>query len=224
MKKLIFLSFILSGFLSWAQVRVGPAFRAGINIASLTQSNTYSIFNHHHQTNQIRDIKSKIAPYFGVGLNLRLSNTYALQPELGYTEQGAELTIFNPNTQTEERKKLSNQYISIQLTNKFHFGEQKNLNLHITPFIDVMFNTKYLEISNQADIGLSLGLGYEFKNNFGIESRIKKGFINVLSTDESNHKNTIISLGATYTFRSKKENSTPPTPSAKEVEIKITDL
>lgn len=56
--------------------------------------------------------------------------------------------------------------------------------------------------NNEIDLGITAGVGYDFTNNFGIEARVKKGFIPVLNYGDY-HSNVVFQLGAYYTFNTK---------------------
>lgn len=50
------------------------------------------------------------------------------------------------------------------------------------------------------DVGVPIGIGYKFKNNFGVGLRVTPGLTNVNKDAQYNNKNMVASLRATYTL------------------------
>ncbi len=63
----------------------------------------------------------------------------------------------------------------------------------------------YKDWVNSFDVGIPVGIGYQFENNFGIGLRIIPGLININAGDEtvSKDRNLVIALRGTYTFGKK---------------------
>ncbi len=204
------------GFAANAQVSFNPGIRAGINFSHLTKGNSNSFysfydydFNSYYSTspNSTVDMKNRIDFYIGFQANIRFTRFYALQPEINYSRQGTKVegtrTYYNNNTSpftTTFSDELKVSYIGLQLINKFYMNQ---FNIHIGPTLDfVVERSSYSYLENEVDLGILLGAGYDITKNIGVEARIKKGFVPVIS-GSGNHSNVVIQTGVYYTFPNK---------------------
>lgn len=203
MKKSIIAALLFFGIVQMnAQVTFKPGIKAGVNFSHFTQTERSD-----------EKFTSKTDFYVGVFGALKLTKVYTLQPELGYSRQGANREYFDENNIRREET-LDVSYLSVGLANKFTF---KNFNFQVGPSIDIKVNDSQKDIvSNNGDdyyefnynpytgidIAFFAGVGYDFTKNFGLEARIKKGIIPVNDTWESdeNYTNVVFQVGATYTF------------------------
>jgi hypothetical protein len=114
-----------------------------------------------------------------------------------YSRQGAkfETNVNNWNGQT-----LSVSYLGLQLVNKFYFNK---FNVLVGPTLEFVVDKKNFEPDNEIDLGITAGLGYDITKNFGVEARVKKGFVPVYSFYD-NHTNVTFQAGVYYTFNMKK--------------------
>lgn len=199
MKKTLFLlAFIVSG-LSFAQVTFNPGIRSGANFSHFTNKDQwYSYWDDYSYGNEAKmDFKTKTDFYLGLFGNIRFAKFYALQPEINYSRQGAKLdtNINNWNGQT-----ITASYLVFQLVNKFYFNR---FNVHFGPTLEFLVEQKNFDAENEIDLGLTAGLGFDITDNFGIEARVKKGFIPVYSFN-NDHSNVTFQAGVYYTFNMKK--------------------
>jgi hypothetical protein len=199
MKKTLFLlAFIVSG-LSFAQVTFNPGIRAGANFSHFTNKDQwYSYWDDYSYGNEAKmDFKTKTDFYLGLFGNIRFAKFYALQPEINYSRQGAKLdtNINNWNGQT-----ITASYLVLQLVNKFYFNR---FNVHFGPTLEFLVEQKNFDAENEIDLGITAGLGFDITDNFGIEARVKKGFIPVYSFN-NDHSNVTFQAGIYYTFNMKK--------------------
>lgn len=199
MKKTLFLlAFIVSG-LSFAQVTFNPGIRAGANFSHFTNKDQwYSYWDDYSYGNEAKmDFKTKTDFYLGLFGNIRFAKFYALQPEINYSRQGAKLdtNINNWNGQT-----ITASYLIFQLVNKFYFNR---FNVHFGPTLEFLVEQKNFDAENEIDLGITAGLGFDITDNFGIEARVKKGFIPVYSFN-NDHSNVTFQAGVYYTFNMKK--------------------
>jgi hypothetical protein len=199
MKKTLFLlAFIVSG-LSFAQVTFNPGIRAGANFSHFTNKDQwYSYWDDYSYSNEAKmDFKTKTDFYLGLFGNIRFAKFYALQPEINYSRQGAKLdtNINNWNGQT-----ITPSYLIFQLVNKFYFNR---FNVHFGPTLEFLVEQKNFDAENEIDLGITAGLGFDITDNFGIEARVKKGFIPVYSFN-NDHSNVTFQAGVYYTFNMKK--------------------
>jgi hypothetical protein len=199
MKKTLFLlAFIVSG-LSFAQVTFNPGIRAGANFSHFTNKDQwYSYWDDYSYGNEAQmDFKTKTDFYLGLFGNIRFAKFYALQPEINYSRQGAKLdtNINNWNGQT-----ITASYLVFQLVNKFYFNR---FNVHFGPTLEFLVEQKNFDAENEIDLGITAGLGFDITHNFGVEARVKKGFIPVYSFN-NDHSNVTFQAGVYYTFNMKK--------------------
>lgn len=178
-----------------AQKKTSFGLRGGANISNLSNS----------------DLETKAGGYLGAFLNIRFSELYALQPEVGYSNQGGD-TKFSGGSDVDIH------YISITAANKF-FVKNTGLHFIIAPSIDFDVDDTPVGIVNRdegnditfVDIAIAVGLGYEFKNGLAVEARYKRGTLDVFSGDfhdfttqpiyeEENQFNEVFQLGLAYRF------------------------
>lgn len=200
MKKIISLfTLIISGF-SLAQVTFNPGIRAGANFSHFTnkaQWYSYMDFDYSNSTEADMNFKNKTDFYIGLFGNIRFAKFYALQPEINYSRQGTKL---DTNINNWDGQTITASYIGFQIVNKFYFNK---FNIHVGPTMDFLVEQKNFEATNEVDLGITAGIGVDITNNFGIEARVKKGFIPVY-TFYNDHSNVTFQAGVYYTFNMKK--------------------
>ncbi len=202
-----------------AQVTFKPGVRAGVNFSHFTKgdyynNNIYYAYDtnpYSPQSNQrpaSYDYGTKTDFYVGVYGALRFTRFYTLQPEIDYSRQGAKLDFRDPKVPFQSTSNVDVSYLALTLISKFTFN---NFNVHFGPTLDFVVDKSRIDsyeynqygylprIDNDIDLGVQVGAGYNFTNNFGIEARVKKGFIPVVSADD-NRTSVNFSIGATYTF------------------------
>ncbi len=196
-----------------AQVTFKPGLRGGVNFAHFTQGDPYMSYaydidgNYVSTSNDNDDFKAKTDFYAGFYGALHLTKYYTLQPEINYSRQGSYVESRDGNVVT--RTKFDVSYLSIGILNKFTFTEK--FNFHVGPTVDfVVEKTKFVNENsddfflfpddNDVDLTLTAGFGYDFTKNFGLEARVKKGFISVYDFNNASPKNVVFQVGATYTF------------------------
>jgi len=194
MKKIVLLSlFVAFSSVIFAQVTFKPGVRAGLNLASITDTNDGSRADY----------------YAGIFAELKLGKLYALQPEITYSKQGS--------------RNIELDYMSIHFTNKFYILKDKlpvyaligpgfDVNLHgDTGSYSNSYSTGYSTgVTFEADFSFHAGVGYDFPFGLGVEARYKHGIIDVLGNNEPPFEgklNNVIQLGVLYKFNfSKKED------------------
>ncbi|WP_080776998.1 outer membrane beta-barrel protein [Chryseobacterium phocaeense] len=200
MKKILFLlTALISGF-AFSQVTFTPGIRAGANFSHFSNSEDFNYYYYNEFPNAQQpymDYKTKTDFYIGFLGNIRLAKFYALQPEINYSRQGAKI---HTNVNNWDGRTLSVSYLGMQLINKFYFNK---FNVHAGPTLEFVVEKKNFDPENEIDLGITVGLGYDITPNFGIEARVKKGFIPVDSYN-SNHSNVVFQTGLYYTFNMKK--------------------
>ncbi|KMQ66892.1 hypothetical protein ACM46_05180 [Chryseobacterium angstadtii] len=200
MKKLLFLAIAFISGLSFAQVTFNPGIRVGANISHLSDGPAREYWyytdsqNYYYNGTNTYDIKSKVDFYIGFQANIRFAKFYALQPEIYYTRQGAKFESQNPAVAS---KTVSLSYVGGAIVNKFYFDQ---FNIHFGPTLELLTDHKNIQSPTDADLGLLFGAGYDITKNFGVEARIKKGFVHI----NNDHTNVTFQTGVYYTFNMKK--------------------
>ncbi|QEE48598.1 PorT family protein [Flavobacterium alkalisoli] len=195
-KKLLFAFFMLGLFAASAQVTFKPGFRAGANFSRLTNT----------------DLDTKTDFYVGAIGALKLTRFYTLQPEIGYSRQGAKGDLYFYDSyygeSYTENVDIKLEYVTLTLINKFTFNDA--INFQVGPTFDIGTNVDN-RYQNDVDLGITAGIGYTLPFGLSIEGRVKKGIADVLDTyyysDGSNyyyedHSNTnlVFQVGISYTF------------------------
>ncbi|PAM92693.1 hypothetical protein B4N84_21410 [Flavobacterium sp. IR1] len=195
-----------------AQVTFKPGINAGLNIATLTNS----------------ELNAKADFYIGAFGAIKFSKFYTLQPEITYSRQGGKGEVnlgylYTPSPQNGmewppemyANVNVSLQYISSITINKFYFSE--NFYALAGPFLDILivdnikvdYERSADSFTKDADIDLGIvgGLGYSLNKNIAFEARVKKGvvgaFINQNDYSGSGRNNLVYQLGIAYTFSKK---------------------
>ena len=187
----------------FSQSEKGIGLRGGVNISKLTNAN----------------LEAKVNGYFGIYYTVRLSELYALQPEFGYSNQGAK---------TRGSDNIYVEYFTFGITNKFFVIPENGFHILIAAGFDFDIDDSAIGWSNRnnsfdgndatfIDLTMSLGLGYEFNNGLNIEARYKRGFIDVYSGsfhnfdselfEYNNQFNSVFQIGMSYTFNLTKKNN-----------------
>lgn len=189
MKRIIIaLLLIISSISVFSQVKARPGIRAGVNYSKLTNST----------------LDAKAGLYAGVFLNIQISDFYALQPEISYSNQGGK-------SNTPGVEDLSIDYVSVALVNKFFVMNDQKLHLMLGPTFETNFDDNFVRLANGSeigdvtpvDIGFIAGIGYQFKNGLSIEARYKQGMIDVdyeNTIEDENQLNSVFQIGAAYKF------------------------
>ncbi len=197
MKKLFTVCSLLLVFgFANAQVELWLGPKAGANIANVS------------------DVEGKglTGAYVGLAFAVKFSERYALQPELGFSMQGA-TDIYNTN----EDLKLN--YFTVGLINKlylvdgFHIlaGPEFNFKVNDT-FSDWTYEDYYDDNGNYLgdsdvqpfDFAIVGGLGYDFPFGLSLEARYKQGVIDINDffnvDDGKSSLNQVFQIGIAYKF------------------------
>lgn len=188
-----------------SQVSIAPGARGGLALSN------------------INDIEGSARASFYVGgfATFRLAKWYALQPELNYTQQGKKWEErvefvdggFDPSlpmAYVTRKETLRLNYLGLTINNKFY--PVGGFNLMIGPYMDFLVSQENIDVTNEFDIGVNLGVGHDFKNGLGVELRFRPGMVDVFedfrdenTTNNYDFWNTSFQIGATYTFKFNKK-------------------
>lgn len=204
-KSLFILALLLMSLTSFSQVSFRPGVRVGANYSSIS--------------NTVSDSKMGLnAAVFGA---LKLTQFYTLQPEIGYSNQGADRNFTGGND-----KNFDIHYVSIAVANKFFPIKDLGLHFIVGPSLDFNFDDNWINLINDdgesditpIDFSLFAGIGYEFPFGLAIEFRYKQGFIDMdiwddayfastyyeydyyIEENDRNQLNSVFQLGLAYKF------------------------
>lgn len=194
MKKVILvIVFFTFSAASFAQSKVSPGIRLGINSSNISNTN----------------LEDKIGLNGAVFADIRFTDFYALQPEIAFSNQGGK-SSFNGED-------LNVNYISIAAVSKFFVIPKRGLHFIAGPSVDIDFDNNFINIVNETndsdvtpiDLSLFFGIGYEFPFGLIVEARYKQGLINIdlfddffVDYEEENPSlNNVFQVGIAYKFK-----------------------
>jgi len=106
-------------------------------------------------------------------------------------------------------------YLNFPLTARYPFGSGFYGEAGLQPGILLSAKNKWDGVSEKArdehktfDLGIPLGVGYDFPNNFGVGLRVTPGLLNINKgdyTDGNKDRNFVVALRGTYTFKGKNQ-------------------
>ncbi|PWA05429.1 porin family protein [Flavobacterium psychrotolerans] len=160
--------------------------KAGLNIASITNSDGSS---------------SLVGFHVGGFAEFKVSDKFAVQPELLYSAQGAKF----------DGGKMNLSYINIPVMAKYYVADA--FSLEAGPQIGFLMSAKVKadgggsadvkEFFKSTDFGVNFGAGYEFTENLSAGLRYNLGLAQVqkeLATGESASHNSVIQISLGYKF------------------------
>jgi len=183
----------------YAQKKVSPGIRAGVNVATLSNIDA--------------DFKTDF--YAGAILSLNLAQRYTLQPELIYTRQGANNVAFvdEETGQPNGHEDVTIQYLSLGVVNKFYFVD--GFHGLVGPSLDMKIGKNFPRIDfddddyGGVDLGIALGLGYTLPFGLTVEGRFKTGLLDAFNNDyflgifddpDKVSLNRVFQIGLSYSF------------------------
>lgn len=190
MKKLFLTAAIAISSVSFAQ-QFGA--KAGMNISSISDEG-------------FDDSKSKVGYYAGVFVNMPVSETFSIQPEVLYNNLGSKVSSTVLGTTYSSTLNLD--YIAVPVM--FQYKATPMFYLEAGPEFGFLVGAKQkydngsssatstLDKSdfNNFNFGMGLGLGFDITKNVGVNARYVAGFSDVTkpssdpSTDAKNKNNT----------------------------------
>lgn len=177
------------GFANAQNVKFGA--KAGLNLANISGGGDNS------------DFALRTSFYIGGVAEIKVSDKFAVQPELVYSSQGAK-------SKADSNSSLQLDYLNIPVMAKFIVAD--GFSLQAGPQVGILlsassknelgsFDVKK-ELST-VDFSLGLGAGYDISENFNVGARFNLGLskINKESVTGGNDiKNTVIQIGVGYNF------------------------
>jgi hypothetical protein len=186
MKKTIVLFFLISSCYTFSQSKISYGVKAGVN---------YSGFRTNNGTN---------SDLFGINLGgvarTDLNTTFALQAELNLNSKGG--VFRRPLTSNNPEIKLT--YINLpillqtKITKKFTFDVGPEFGFLIGQKAKLNSDTFEIDDVPAFDMNLNVGLSYQFEKGIFIQGRYGYGLTELF--EESDYKNSCISLSLGYFF------------------------
>ncbi|WP_167016495.1 porin family protein [Chitinophaga sp. Cy-1792] len=195
MKKLILSGLLAIGTLLTAQAQnINFGIKGGLNVAKMTNYDNKAIAN------------------FNAGgfVNVGLTKDWAIQPELIYSGQGADVN-WNVAGITFMKGTLNTSYINIPVM--VQYSIVPSFFVEAGPQIGFLLSAKIKNGSTKSDIkdrmttadfGLGLGCGFKITDNFGVNARYVFGLSNVYNNNSilvnAESKNSVAQFGLFYQF------------------------
>ena len=233
MKKLFYTSaLVLCSIGAFAQGYQKPSgngstfgIRGAFNLSHISGTSSYSSGG----STTTSTANSSTLPGFtaGVFALIPVGSEFAIQPELDYALKGGKYAGSSSNSNYDFKLKLG--YISIPILFKWQPADVAGFNVFVGPEFGYLASAKednvatingtigsasssgVSDVKNQyksVDVGLDVGLGYNFVPNFGIDVRYGLGLTNIAKNDASNNnnngnsvtRNRTIQIGLSYLF------------------------
>ena len=191
MKKILFIG-LLSTFAYAVQAQLHADFgvKGGLNIANLKMENSSSP-------------DTKLGLHLGALCHLHFSTNWAIQPELMYSNQGAEQTISGVDY------KVKLHYVNIPVL--FQYMTGSGFRLQTGPQLGILAGAKTKAGDSESDVkdvydtfdfAWALGASYVTNSGFGVDARYNFGLANILDDKEDPFvKNKVLQVGVFYQFR-----------------------
>lgn len=182
---------VFAFFLAITSFAQSPKFglKAGLNVATLSNS-------------QQSDFNTKLGLHAGLLAHIHLAPSWALQPEIMYSSQGAKYT-----TISGVEHELGLDYINIPLKVQYMFNN--GFRIQTGPQLGILANVKDkqndVETGNftsddfkSIDVSWSAGLGYLTYSGFGVDARYNFGLTDINDFGTNKLKNNVFQVGLFY--------------------------
>ena len=161
------------------------------------------------------DTKSKVGYYAGVFMNVPVSESFSIQPEVLYNNLGSKVSYTVSGTTYSSTLNLD--YVAVPVM--FQYKATPQFYLEAGPEFGFLVNAKQKfdngsssivteldkEDFNSFNMGIGLGLGFDISKNVGLNARYVAGFSDVTkpSSDPSTNaknKNNTFQVGLNFKF------------------------
>ncbi len=172
--------------------------------------------NLHTLTGDVDNASSKVGFQAGAFAEFKLSDKFAIQPELLYSTQGAKIEYSESEYDYNYNSKVRLGYLNIPVMAKFYIIDK--LSVEAGPQIGFLLSAKskyeetngnehYSETENvkdgfkSVDFGVNFGAAYDFTENLSLGARYNLGLTNISKdSDITKIKNSVFSLSIGYKF------------------------
>ena len=167
------------------------------------------------------DLKSRVGFNIGGFVEVKLSEKFAIQPEVLYSQQGTKFKLsgifFSNDEPFKAETKFNLSYINVPVMFKYYAIEK--LFIEAGPQIGFLISAKSKtkvtgfdqteeldtkDMYNTIDFGLNFGAGYDFTQNISVGARYNLGLANIAKTeagDDGKLHNGVFSLSVGYKFK-----------------------
>ncbi len=186
MKKLLLSAAIVAVGLC-ATAQIGYGVKAGLNVSSITGDDS-------------EGLKSKIGVNGGGFVTIPLASTFAVQPELLFSTEGAKI---------DGGGTINLGYINLPVM--FQYRKSGFIG-ELGPQIGFLASAKakfegetedIKESFNSTSFAVNFGAGYQMESGLGFGVRYSLGLSNIIKESGSDAKTSVISLGLHYNFGGK---------------------
>lgn len=177
--------------------------KAGLNMSTLT--------------GDVEDAKSIFGFHVGGFVEIKISEKFAIQPELLYSTQGAKFEFQEDfeGTLVKVSETLNLGYLNIPIMAKYYVSEKFNiqagpqigLNLSAKAKAEASFDgisfSETVDIKDEVealDLGFNFGLGYNITEKLFLEGRYNIGLSNISKDSEFKAQNGVFQLSLGYRF------------------------
>lgn len=212
MKKLVLSLAVMTGSMAFAQSSdIGFGAKAGVNISTMT--------NKIGDKKVSEDAKEKVGYYAGLFVNIPVSESFSVQPEVLYNNVGQKFDYKALGQTVSIKNNLD--YISVPVMAQYNVAE--GLYVEAGPQFSFLVNQKLkvsgvdnktvtnavestLNVENSKDayktfdLGLGLGAGYKVYKNIGVNARYVVGLTNDGKVKDTTIKNNTFQVGVTVGF------------------------
>ena len=191
MKKILIVGlFTTFAYAVQAQLHADFGVKGGLNIANLKIENSSSP-------------DAKLGIHLGALCHLHFSSKWAIQPELMYSNQGAEQTIGGVDY------KVKLHYVNVPVL--FQYMTGSGFRLHTGPQFGILAGAQTKAGDNETDaddlydtfdFAWAFGASYVTNSGFGVDARYNLGLANILDDQaDPATKNRVLQVGLFYQFR-----------------------
>lgn len=193
MKKVLLSAVAVMAFMSVSAQETRFGVKAGANLTTFT--------------GDVEDLDSKVGFHVGGFAEIKLTDKFAVQPEILFSTQGAKYK--EPGY--EEKTNLS--YLNIPVMAKYYVAEK--FSLEAGPQIGFLLSAKakfdgdgesgdedIKDGLKSIDFGVNFGAGYDFTENVSVGLRYNLGLSNISDAEvgDGKIKNSVFSLSVGYKF------------------------
>ena len=170
--------------------------KAGLNLGTLSGD----------IENAFVDSDMNMRPSFHVGgfAEIKLSDKFAVQPELLYSIEGAKQDVDGES----EKLIWDLQYLNVPVMAKYYATEQ--LSIEAGPQIGFLMKAEatfdgdtvadFKDDSKSTAISLGFGAGYNFTENIFASARYTLGMTNIIDQDDFDSKSNVLAISVGYKF------------------------
>lgn len=186
MKRVIVLLVCVTSFVA-ANAQVNFGGKAGVNLATFS--------------GDVEDVKMKIGYHVGALVQIPVSESFLIQPELVFSAQGAK------SEGTEDDVKANFNYLNIPIMAKYQ--STSGFFAETGPQIGFLMSAKMKagdtdvdvkEYYKSTDFNWAFGLGYQMASGFGVNARYNLGLSSIYDedVDDEKVKNSVFQIGVFY--------------------------